>query len=43
MSENLTTSTVTSNFVIKEDGIDITNLSYITFNETNGDTIYYCM
>ena len=44
-SENLTTSTLTSSswFLLKENWTSITNTWYITFNQTNGNIMYYCM
>jgi hypothetical protein len=42
MSEKILSSTINAGFIIKENGTNITNTSYITTNGNNEDTIYYC-
>jgi len=42
-SENMQTNSLTNNFIIKENWINITNTSYITYNNSNWNTLYYCI
>ena len=42
-SEKVYSTSISSSFVLKENNIDITDSNNITFNESNWDTMYYCI